>query len=46
MNKAKAKKCKSPYKVKLKKGKNTVKIVATDKAGNHSKAKVLKVKRK
>lgn len=47
INKAKARKCKSPYKAKLKKGKkNLISIVATDKAGNRSKAKVLKVKRK
>jgi len=46
VNKSKAKKCRSPFKAKLKKGKNTISIVATDKASNRSKAKKVVVKRK
>jgi hypothetical protein len=46
VNKAKAKSCKSPFKAKLKKGKNTITIVATDKAGNKSKAKKVSIRRK
>lgn len=45
LNKAKAKKCKSPYKAKLRKGKNVLKVVATDKAGNRSKPLVIKIRR-
>jgi len=38
LNKGKARKCKSPWKTpKLKKGKNTITIQATDRAGNRSK---------
>jgi len=46
VNRAKPRKCKSPFKAKLKKGKNTITIVATDNAGNKSKAKRLFIKRK
>ena len=46
LNKAKAKKCKSPWKTpKLKKGKNTIQVQATDKAGNRSKVAKLVIKR-
>lgn len=46
VNKAKAKSCESPYKAKLKKGSNTITIIATDKAGNRSKARKVVIKRK
>lgn len=46
VNKAKAKPCKSPYKAKLKKGRNTITIIATDRAGNPSKARKVVIKRK
>ena len=46
VGKGKAKKCKSPYTLKLKKGKNALKVIATDKAGNKSKTLTVSVKRK
>ena len=47
LNKGKAKKCKSPWKTpNLKKGANTVTVVAIDRAGNFSKPAKVKIRRK
>ena len=47
LNKGKTKTCKSPWKTpKLKKGVNTVTVIAIDKAGNVSKPAKVKIKRK
>ena len=46
VGKAKAKKCRSPFKAKLKKGNNVVSIVARDKAGNVSKPARVKIRKK
>jgi len=47
LNKSKPKRCKSPWKTpKLKKGKNTIQVWATDRAGNRSGIRKLIVKRK
>jgi len=47
LNKSKAKRCKSPWKTpKLKKGKNLIRVQATDKAGNRSAIAKRTIKRK
>ena len=46
LNKSKPKRCRSPWKTpKLKKGKNTIQVQATDKSGNVSKLAKVKIKR-